>query len=113
MRIAIAADGPNTDSRVEPVLGRADWFVILDARGARVEALRNPHRDQREGCGAAVASLLLAKGVSAVLAGNCGPKAALACRKQGLSVSFPYEGAVGDAAARFLRHLEDNSASAS
>jgi len=108
MRIAIAADGPKLENKVEPVLGRADWFVIVEHPGWKLDALENPHRDRREACGTNVAKMLLALKVDAVLAGNCGPKAALACRREGLSVSYPHEGTVQDAANRYLELLEQD-----
>lgn len=108
MRMAVSADGPGLENRVEPVLGRADWFVIVDQPGWAVETVENPHRNAREGCGVGVAGMLAARGVDAVLTGNCGPKAALACRRAGLSVSYPHEGTVREAVERYLELLRED-----
>jgi len=102
MRIAIAADGPRLDNLVEPVLARADWFLIVDGPDRLIEALKNPHRDEREHCGRKVARMLGDLGVDVVLAGNHGPKAALACQEAGLRPVISRTSTVAEALARFL-----------
>lgn len=100
--IAVAAAGPDPGSPVEPVIGRADYFLFFDARGAFVRAQANPHRDLSQGSGTLVAQMLIEAGARAVLGGNVGPKAALALRGAGVSVSCPHQGPAGEAVARFL-----------
>lgn len=102
MRIAVAADGPNIDSNTEPVLARADWFVIVDDAGALAESIKNPHRDDRDKCGENVARLLHSHGVDVVLSGNRGAKAALACRNLGLRAGFSKANTVGQAVRNYL-----------
>jgi predicted Fe-Mo cluster-binding NifX family protein len=46
--------------------------------------------------------MLIEAGARAVLGGNVGPKAALALRGAGVSVSCPHEGPASEAVARFL-----------
>ncbi|BBD09076.1 NifB/NifX family molybdenum-iron cluster-binding protein [Desulfovibrio ferrophilus] len=108
MCIAVAADGPKMESHVEPVLGRADWFVIVEDGKTLIEAIQNPHRDDKEGCGVKVARMLESMGVKAVLSGNCGPKAALACRSSGTSISFSRKDTVSEAVVRYME-LEETS----
>ncbi|MCK9239689.1 NifB/NifX family molybdenum-iron cluster-binding protein [Desulfocurvus sp.] len=100
--IAVAAAGARPESPVEPVIGRADYFLFFDARGDFVRAQPNPHRDLEQGSGQSVARMLIDAGARAVLGGNVGPKAALALRGAGVSVSCPHEGPARDAVARFL-----------
>ena len=105
MRIAVAADGPGLDDMVEPVLARADWFVVVDESGRVVEAVENPYRDDREKCGEHVAELLHSHGVDVVLSGNRGPKAALACQRLGVRTAFMGRSGVGEAVSNY-RELE-------
>jgi predicted Fe-Mo cluster-binding NifX family protein len=100
--IVVAAAGAGPESLVEPVIGRADYFLFFDGRGAFVRAQANPHRDLSQGSGQLVAQMLIEAGARAVLGGNVGPKAALALRGAGISVSCPHEGPAGEAVARFL-----------
>ena len=105
MRIAVAADGPGLDNMVEPVLARADWFVMVDEPGRVADAVENPYRDDREKCGENVAALLHAHGVEVVLSGNRGPKAALACQRLGVRTAFMGRSRVGEAVASY-REME-------
>lgn len=104
MRIAIAADGPRRDNLVEPVLGRADWFIIMEDGETIAEAVQNPHRDDRASCGNKVARMLADLGATVVLAGNYGPKASLACREAGLDPVLSRQSTVAEALARYLEH---------
>lgn len=98
MRIAVAADGPGMENHTEPVLARADWFVVVDDAGVFCESIQNPYRDDREKCGEKVARLLHSHGVAVILAGNRGSKATLACRNLGMRAAFAKAGTVKDAA---------------
>ncbi len=49
--IVVAAAGAAPGSLVEPVIGRADYFLFFDAGGAFVRAEANPHRDLSQGSG--------------------------------------------------------------
>lgn len=105
--IAVAASGSGPESPVEPVIGRADYFLFFDKAGTFLRAMKNPHRDLRQGSGTLVAHLLAEAGASAVLGGNVGPKAALAMRQTGLSVSVPHTGPANKAVQRYLAPLPD------
>ncbi|MDR3043059.1 MAG: dinitrogenase iron-molybdenum cofactor biosynthesis protein [Desulfovibrio sp.] len=107
MRIAVAADGPRPDSNVEPVFGRAEWFVVTDTETEGVIAVRNAHRDDREDAGRSVAQLLSAARATVVLCGECGPKARLALADAGIEVLAASSGLVGDAVTRY-RELVGN-----
>ncbi len=103
--IAVAASGAAEHSPVEPVIGRADYFLFFDQDGAFLHAQRNPHRDLRQNSGTLVAALLADAGACAVLGGNVGPRAALALRQAGLSVSVPHTGPADQAVRRYLAPL--------
>lgn len=92
--IAVASTGPNPDSKVEPVLGRADYFIITNPDMSEFQAVANPFTDHSQGIGTKVAELLLKNDISAVLAGNCGPKTALRLREAGVHVGIAYSGTV-------------------
>ncbi|GAB6175226.1 hypothetical protein JCM16814_01170 [Desulfobaculum senezii] len=106
-RFAICSAGTTRTARVEPVVGRADYFYIYDTATGEETAVPNPHRDEQEGCGVNVARTLAEQGVEAVLAGNCGAKAARALREAGVKVSYPFTGTVDDAIAAFTALMRE------
>ncbi len=95
-KIAIASTGPSLDSKVEPVLGRADYFIFTDPEMSDVRSVANPFADHSKDIGVKVARLLLDNEVNAALAGNCGPKTALRLREAGVHVGIGYSGIVRD-----------------
>ncbi|NJB69257.1 putative Fe-Mo cluster-binding NifX family protein [Desulfobaculum xiamenense] len=99
--IAICGTRQDLDAPVEPVLGRANFFHIANLRTGETQALPNPYKDMREGCGVLCAQFLAERGVHAVLTGNCGPRAARALREAGLSISYPHTGSVREAMESF------------
>jgi len=100
--IAVSTSGIKPDSTVEPVIGRADFFLFFDKQGNFIRAAPNPHRDLRQNSGTLVAKYLSEAGARAVLGGNVGPRAALALRQAGIIISFPHSGPADEAVRRFL-----------
>ncbi|SKA79762.1 NifB/NifX family molybdenum-iron cluster-binding protein [Desulfobaculum bizertense] len=105
--IAVCSSGTSPDSLVEPVVGRADYFHLVDIQTDQRDILPNSFRDLQEGCGIHVAQALSAKHVDAILAGNCGPKAARALREAGIQVVYPFSGTVTEAVQAFIESLHE------
>jgi predicted Fe-Mo cluster-binding NifX family protein len=90
-RLAIAATAPSLEAQVAPVFSGAPYFLVRDGLRGWV-ALPNP-TPGGAGRGQAAAGLLVAQGVSVVIAGNVGPGAFETLRRAGVQV---YTGAFGD-----------------
>ena len=97
MRIAITADGPTLDARVDPRFGRCGYFIIADPETLEFEALENSSAVAAGGAGISAAQLMAGKKVAAVLTGNCGPNAYQALSAAGIEVFTGVSGEVREA----------------
>ena len=75
MKIAISATGTGMDDAVDPRFGRCSFFQIIDTDTGEVEAVANENAAAGGGAGIKSAQMMVDRGVSAVLTGNCGPNA--------------------------------------
>jgi predicted Fe-Mo cluster-binding NifX family protein len=72
-RIAVAANGQTPASTVGKQPGRSPFFLLFDKKGAFVQAIENPHKDQAGG-GISVIQFLSGKGVTTLVAEGFGPR---------------------------------------
>ncbi|MFW5845558.1 MAG: NifB/NifX family molybdenum-iron cluster-binding protein [Planctomycetota bacterium] len=100
MSIAITTIGPDLDSAIDPRLGRAAHFLIVEDDD-RVEAIANPQVAAGGGAGIQSAQMLIERGVSHVLTGDCGPNAYRTLTAGGVAVVTGCSGRAADALARF------------
>jgi predicted Fe-Mo cluster-binding NifX family protein len=84
--VAVAVvEGEDLSARVGVHFGRSPRFLLVrGGPGAAVQILENLHTEVAQGAGPATASLLKRHGVTAVLAGQFGPKAEDALRAGGI-----------------------------
>ncbi len=75
MKIAITAEGPSLDSKLDPRFGRCVYFLIVDPDDFSFEAFENPNIGLGGGAGIQSAQMVADKGVKAIITGNCGPNA--------------------------------------
>jgi len=76
MILCITATGKTLDAQVDPRFGRAAFFIIYDTEAKAFEAVENKQRlDAPQGAGVQSAAAVVKTGATAVLTGNCGPKA--------------------------------------
>ena len=92
MKVAVSAQGNDMNALVDPRLGRAQRFLLVDPESVEFEVLDNPNIGAPGGAGIQTAQLLASKGVQAVITGNCGPKAFTTLHAAGIQV---YIGASG------------------
>lgn len=97
MKIVISALGDSLDSEVDPRFGRCQWFIIVDTETLQFEAVENSSSAASGGAGIAAAQMIAAKGVKAVLTGNCGPNAYKVLSSSGIQVITGVSGKVKDA----------------
>jgi predicted Fe-Mo cluster-binding NifX family protein len=92
MKIAISAQGKDMNAPVDPRMGRAQQFLLIDTESMDYEVLENPNIGASGGAGIQTAQLLVSKGIEAVITGNCGPNAFTTLQAAGVKV---YTGASG------------------
>jgi predicted Fe-Mo cluster-binding NifX family protein len=97
MKIAISATGTNLETMVDPRFGRCQYFIYADPETLQFEAADNNGATAGGGAGIATAQTLAAKGVEAVLTGNCGPNAHQVLTAAGIKVITGVSGKVKDA----------------
>ncbi len=71
MRIAVASESKDENSRVYPVAGRAPYYLIFE-NGVLVKTIKNPFAVGGGGAGFGVAQMLFNENVDLVVSGNFG-----------------------------------------
>ncbi len=98
MRIAVASQGTDLDSKVDSRFGRAPYFVVYDTQTKESEAVTNSQNvNAAQGAGIQAAENVTAMNVDLVIAGNLGPKAFQALKAAGVKVALWTEGSVSEA----------------
>ena len=105
MKLAISATGKDLDSMIDPRFGRANYFVIVDAKsGDIVKVINNTAaQDAAEGAGINAATIVAGSGVKVVLTGQVGPKAFEVLRAGGIKVISNMSGTVGEAVKQYQK----------
>ncbi|MFC2165917.1 NifB/NifX family molybdenum-iron cluster-binding protein [Acidobacteriota bacterium] len=102
-KICITTQGPELDSEVDPRFGRAPYFLIVNPDTLEFEALANDSKDMAHGAGIQTAQLIAGKKVSAVLTGQCGPKAQQVLDAAGIQIIGGVTGKAKDAVESLIR----------
>ena len=75
MKIAITTLGPDLNSQVSPVFGRAPFFLFFDLKTEKVKPIPNPALQAGRGAGIAASQMVVSEGAKVVISGNFGPNA--------------------------------------
>jgi len=87
MKIAITSRGKTLDDDVDPRFGRARYFLIYETETGELNAVENSQNlNAAQGSGIQAGQLVAAAGVTALLTGNCGPKAFQVLGQAGVTV---------------------------
>jgi predicted Fe-Mo cluster-binding NifX family protein len=97
LRVAVSADGPNLDAKVDPRFGRCSYFVLVDTDTLDSRVLENASAASAQGAGIGTAQMVAGEGVGVVLTGNCGPNAYQALEAAGIKVVTGVAGTVREA----------------
>ncbi|MFC1889910.1 NifB/NifX family molybdenum-iron cluster-binding protein [Thermodesulfobacteriota bacterium] len=93
MKVAITATGADLEAKVDPRFGRAALFILYDTEGKSFTTVDNTQNlNAAQGAGIQAGQNIVESGVSALITGNCGPKAFQVLKSSGIKV---YIGAVG------------------
>ena len=98
MKVAVSAMGKTRDSPVDPRLGRAAGFVLVDTETGEYEAIDNTQNlHAMQGAGIQTAQTVTCHAPEYVMTGHCGPKAFRALDAAGIKVVTGAEGTVAEA----------------
>jgi predicted Fe-Mo cluster-binding NifX family protein len=75
MRVIVTSTGPTIDSPMDPRLGRAEYFLIVDTDTMKTTAIDNASRHASGGAGIAAAQAVIDARVDALVTGHLGPNA--------------------------------------
>ncbi len=74
MKIAVAANAPESMAPISEVAARAPYFLFFDGQGNLLETMANPGADRSSGAGSSTADLLHEKKVTVFVAGRVGER---------------------------------------
>ncbi len=86
-KIAVTAESPDLDARVDPRFGRAAGFVVVDPDTMSFDYVGNgASQVMAKGAGIQAAEILAATGANVLLTGFVGPKAFQALSAAGIAI---------------------------
>ncbi|MEA3297138.1 MAG: NifB/NifX family molybdenum-iron cluster-binding protein [candidate division Zixibacteria bacterium] len=98
MRIAVASDGKELSSKVDPRFGRARYIVIHDTGKSELEVLDNQEASQLSGgAGVKAAETVVDKKVDYVISQNFGPNALKVFKTANVKAAVFSDGTVAEA----------------
>jgi len=102
MKIAVSADGPELNAGVDPRFGRAPYFLLVRPDTLEFEVVNNQENLQSaHGAGIQAAALVAKWRPTAVITGNCGPKAYQTLQAAGIPVILGVSGSVREAVQQY------------
>ncbi len=97
MKIAVTAEGPTLDSKVDSRFGRCQYFIVADPETLEFEAIENSSSMAGSGAGISASQIIAGKKIDVVLTGNCGPNAYRVLSAAGIKVVTEVSGEVREA----------------
>ncbi|MDD2558934.1 MAG: NifB/NifX family molybdenum-iron cluster-binding protein [Desulfuromonadaceae bacterium] len=111
MNVAFSATGTDLDSDLDQRFGRAKQFIIVNTDTDAASILENTQNmNAAQGAGIQAAQNVVNAGATAVVTGNCGPKAFQVLQAAGVKIYHTKLSSVGAALKAFLAgELEEAS----
>lgn len=104
LKVAVTSQGKTLESKVDLRFGRAGWFVVIDTNTGDYQAVSNEQNlNANQGAGIQAAEQVSRQEVSALITGNCGPKAFKALTAAGIKVYYGKEGTVAEVLEQFKK----------
>lgn len=97
MKVIVSSQGKDLNSKVSPVFGRAQWFILVNTDDMSHESFENPAASQSSGAGVMAAQFVLKKDSGSVLSPNVGPNAFEVLEAGSVSCYISENGTVRDA----------------
>jgi len=102
LKVAVTSQGKTLESKVDPRFGRAGWFVVIDTNTGDYKAVSNEQNlNANQGAGIQAAEQVSRQEVSALITGNCGPKAFRTLMAAGIKVYYGTDGTVAEVLEQF------------
>jgi len=102
MKIAVTAKGKDLDAEVDPRFGRAQYLIVYDTDGDSFSAMDNTANvDATHGAGVQAGQSVARAGATALITGNCGPRAFSVLKSAGVKVYTGAKGTVKEAVEAF------------
>ncbi len=102
MRIAVTSTGNELISDMDPLFGRAKYFVIVDSETLEYEVVENEQNlNLPQGAGIQAAKTIVDQKADVLISGNCGPKAFQVLKAAGVKVVTGAQGRVIDAVTQY------------
>ncbi|MCG8639706.1 MAG: NifB/NifX family molybdenum-iron cluster-binding protein [Desulfobacterales bacterium] len=101
MKIAVSAQGKTLEALIDPRFGRCAYFFIIDVETDDFQVIENDANSYPSGAGIKSAGLVVDQGVSAVLTGRVGPKAAQVLETASIKIYDNVTGTVLEALQQF------------
>ena len=102
MKVALTSRGPTLDDQVDPRVGRAQVFLVVDTDTGEFEAVDNRQNlEAAHGAGIQAARIVAEHGAGVVITGHCGPNAFRTLSAAGIDVVVGAEGTVREALESF------------
>lgn len=86
MKIGICSLGPNLDSPISPVFGRALYFLIVNPATEEFKVIANSALKASQGAGVEASQIVISQRVKAVICGNFGPNAFSILKMAGVKI---------------------------
>ncbi|MBN1586654.1 MAG: NifB/NifX family molybdenum-iron cluster-binding protein [Candidatus Omnitrophica bacterium] len=104
MRVIVTAQGPDLSSQVDPRLGRAKFYLVVDTETGSVVAHDNSKNlNAAHGAGIQAGKDIVELGAEAVITGQAGPKASAVLSSAGVKICTGAQGTVSDALDQFKK----------
>jgi predicted Fe-Mo cluster-binding NifX family protein len=103
MKICIATTGPNLDSRVSPVFGRAPYFLIVNSETKEFKVIENEAAQAFRGAGIAAAQVVATEKVEVLITGMVGPNAQYVLEQSGIKIISGISGTAKEALEKFKK----------
>ena len=98
MRVAVASQGMEKSSNVDPRFARASYFLIFDTNDESLEVLdNNQNVNTAQGAGVQAAEFIASKDVDIIVAGNFGPMGFQVLQAAGIKIALWADGTVSEA----------------
>jgi len=103
VKICVTASGNTLDASVDPRVGRAAYFIIVDSETMAFEAVSNMAAGAMGGAGIQAAQTIASKGVDVLITGNVGPNAFQALASTGIKIVVGAYGIVREVIEKYKR----------
>jgi predicted Fe-Mo cluster-binding NifX family protein len=103
VKICVTASGNTLDASVDPRVGRAAYFIIVDSDTMAFEAVSNMAAGAMSGAGIQAAQTIASKGANVLITGNVGPNAFQALASAGIKIVVGAYGTVSEVIEKYKR----------